>query len=85
MEWGATRITLVQGRLTHATIPAFGIGVIPNNAGIALLEILLAGRLDDHWSLRTEALSAGAIGVGGLGRARSGWGVHDVFVVLEEP
>lgn len=64
------------GRLTHASIPAFGIGVGPDNAGVALLQVLLAGRLDDHGSLGAEAgLSAVAIGIGGLGRARSGWGV----------
>lgn len=62
--------------LTHASIPAFGVGVVPDDAGIALLQVLLAGRLDDHGSLGAEAgLAAHAISVGGLGRARSGWGV----------
>lgn len=64
--------------LTHASIPAFGIGVISDDAGIALLQVLLAGRLDDHGPLGPEAGSAHAIGVGSLGRARSRWGVHGV-------
>lgn len=72
-----------RDELTHASIPAFGIGVSSDDAGIALLQVLLARRLDSHWALGAEALAAGAVcavGVGGtaLGRARSGWSVHVV-------
>lgn len=75
------------GRLTHASIPALGIGIVSDDAGIALLQVLLAWRLDDHGRLGAEpGLSAHAIGVGGLGGARSGWsGVHGVWLVLDEP
>lgn len=69
--------------LTHATIPAFGISVVSDDAGIALLQVLLARRLNDHWALGAEAgLAAHAIGVGGLGRARSRWSVHGALSVL---
>lgn len=78
-----------SSQLTHASVPAFGIGIIPDNAGIALLQVLLARRLDNHWALRAEtalpANAVGAVGIGGLGRARSGWSVHGVCVMLYEP
>lgn len=71
-----------MGRLTHAAVPAFGIGVSPDDAGVALLEVLLAWWLDDHVDLWAKALCTDAIGLGGLGRPWSGWGVHVVLMVL---
>lgn len=63
---------------THATVPALGVGIVADNAGVAPLQVLWARRLNrDHVGLRSEA--GGAIEVGSLGRAGLGIGllVHD--------
>lgn len=62
---------------THATIPAFGVGIVADEGGIALLKVLLPGRLDIHLALgfirRRGGLAAGRsssvyLGHDGFGR-----------------
>lgn len=42
----------------HAAVPSLWVRIIADNAGIALLQVFLARRLDDHVGLRTEARDA---------------------------
>lgn len=55
---------------THASIPALWVCVVSHDAGIALLEVLLARPLDGHTDLGAEAGRMLAIGLNrSLGRA----------------
>lgn len=76
---------------THASIPALGIGIGPDNGSIALLEILLAGRLNTHFGMALEttadglAMATGAVGLGrGLALGLEGRGAVSVGAHCQE-
>lgn len=46
------------GQLTHNTVPSGRVGVVADDGGIALLEVLLARGLDTHLGV------AGGLGTG---------------------
>lgn len=61
-----------ERRCTHAAVPALGVGVVADDAGIALLEIFGLGRLDCHVDLGAEADGGRRLAqVGALALARA--------------
>lgn len=58
------------GRPTHAAIPALGVGIVADDAGIALLQVFWFGRLDRHVGLRAKTGGDGGVVLLALGRAR---------------
>ena len=50
-------VSICRKQHTHGSIPPLGIGIVTDEAGIALLEVLRLGWLDCHIGSRAESTS----------------------------